>query len=291
MGLVVTCVGIPFASAQTVYPQRVLIQRQSLLGQTYVNFLNWLGFRTPNPVPVNNYPSSAGVTSAPVQRESVAQPGSADPAANGISPTSRGPVGRGGSCTGDECCGSNTTFSNGACIASCSVSVDCSTVSARNCNTTTGCRSCAQGSGGICISASDTATLCWKCLSFTSKISTPIGDVAVTSLKVGDIIWTADATGNRVVRTLLKVSRIPAINHRVVHLVLADGRTLDVSAPHPTADGRTVGDLKVGEAYDGSIVRSVVLKAYEGSATYDILPAGETGYYWANGIVMGSTLK
>ena len=130
-----------------------------------------------------------------------------------------------------------------------------------------------------------------KCLSFTSKIATPIGDVAVTSLKVGDIVWTTDASGARVVRPLLKASHISAPNHHVVHLVLADGRTLDVSAPHPTADGRTVGVLKTGDAYDGSIVKSAVIKAYEGSATYDILPAGETGYYWANGILMGSTLN
>ena len=130
-----------------------------------------------------------------------------------------------------------------------------------------------------------------KCLSSSSRISTPIGTVSVTNLKVGDIVWTMDAAGKRAVRPLVKVLRVLAPNHRVVNLVLADGRTLDVSALHPTADGRTVGDLQAGDAYDSSIVKSADLKPYEGTATYDILPAGDTGFYWANGILMGSTLK
>ena len=30
--------------------------------------------------------------------------------------------------------------------------------------------------------------------------------------------------------------------------------------------------------------------AYTGHATFDLLPAGDTGFYWANGILIGSTL-
>ena len=29
---------------------------------------------------------------------------------------------------------------------------------------------------------------------------------------------------------------------------------------------------------------------YDGGATFDILPAGATGLYWANGVLLGSTL-
>ncbi len=130
-----------------------------------------------------------------------------------------------------------------------------------------------------------------KCLSSFSRIATPIHDVPVTSLKVGDIVWTTDAAGNRVVRPIIKVSRVSAPNHRVVNLVLADGRSLDVSALHPAAGGIVVGDLQIGDVYDGSTVQSLAVKPYEGTATYDILPAGDTGYYWVNGILMGSTLK
>lgn len=130
-----------------------------------------------------------------------------------------------------------------------------------------------------------------KCLSSSSKIATPRGDINVTELKVGDMVWTTDTAGNRIVRPILKASHISVTNHRVVHLVLADGRTLDVSATHPAANGRMVGDLITGDTYNGSTVKSAMLKPYEGTATYDILPAGDTGFYFANGILMGSTLK
>lgn len=133
--------------------------------------------------------------------------------------------------------------------------------------------------------------ICGKCLSFSSKIATPRGNINVTDLKVGDMVWTTDIAGNRIVRSLIKVSHVSAVNHRVVHLILTDGRTLDVSAAHPTANGRMVGDLIVGDTYNGSTVKSVILKPYEGTATYDILPSGDTGFYFANGILMGSTLK
>jgi hypothetical protein len=30
---------------------------------------------------------------------------------------------------------------------------------------------------------------------------------------------------------------------------------------------------------------------YDGGATFDILPGGVTGAYWANGVLLGSTLR
>ena len=104
-------------------------------------------------------------------------------------------------------------------------------------------------------------------------------------------MWTADENGKRMVTSLIRASSVQAKNHRVVRLVLADGRTAEISPAHPTADGKTVGDLKAGDAYDGSIVKSASLIPYQGTHTYDILPAGETGFYFADGILMGSTLK
>ncbi len=130
-----------------------------------------------------------------------------------------------------------------------------------------------------------------KCLSSSTKISTPTGSRLVTELKAGMLVWTADKNGKRVVASLVRVNSLSAVNHRVVHLVLADGRSFDVSPGHPTADGRTVGDLKAGEAYDGSNIVSAQIVPYAGNRTYDILPAGDTGFYWADGILIGSTLK
>ena len=76
----------------------------------------------------------------------------------------------------------------------------------------------------------------------------------------------------------------------MVHLVLADGRELLVSPGHPAADGRRAGDLKVGDSLDGSTVARWELVPYAGDRTYDLLPGGPTGHYWANGILLASTL-
>ena len=66
---------------------------------------------------------------------------------------------------------------------------------------------------------------------------------------------------------------------------------MDVSPGHPPADGRLVGELVAGDGYDGARVLSAERVAYAGGATFDILPAGATGTYWANGVLLGSTLR
>ena len=76
----------------------------------------------------------------------------------------------------------------------------------------------------------------------------------------------------------------------MVHILLNDGRELWASAGHPTADGRRLGDLKVGDLLDGARVTLAERIPYNGIATYDILPSGGTGFYWANGILLSSTL-
>ena len=78
--------------------------------------------------------------------------------------------------------------------------------------------------------------------------------------------------------------------HLMLQLTLADGRTLIAAGAHPDAHGRDLSELRVGQAYDGSIVASVAWVASMSAATYDILPSGPTGAYWANGILVGSTL-
>jgi hypothetical protein len=76
----------------------------------------------------------------------------------------------------------------------------------------------------------------------------------------------------------------------MVHLVLADGRELLASPGHRTADGRQLGSLARGDSLDGSTITTWELVPYSGDHTYDLLPAGETGTYWANGILLSSTL-
>jgi hypothetical protein len=76
-----------------------------------------------------------------------------------------------------------------------------------------------------------------------------------------------------------------------MHVTLADGTELRISAPHPTADGRTFGALHAGDSLDGRPVVSAELVPYAEPFTYDILPDSDTGTYFAGGALIGSTLR
>lgn len=132
---------------------------------------------------------------------------------------------------------------------------------------------------------------CPICLSGDTMISMPDGLVRITDLREGMSVWTADKSGARTLAIILKTSKtaVPQ-NHMMVHLVLADGREFFASPGHPLADGRILGGIKAGDIVDGSAVVSADSVPYGKEYTYDILPSGGTGAYWANGILVGSTL-
>ncbi len=132
---------------------------------------------------------------------------------------------------------------------------------------------------------------CPRCLAAGSRIATPAGPVEVQRLRPGDTVWTMDRQGRRrpaVVQRVVHLAAPPG--HGMVYLRLDDGRELLVSPGHPLADGRPAGELTPGDRLDGSVVLSAGRVTYRGQATYDLLPAGETGLYWANGILLRSTL-
>jgi hypothetical protein len=134
--------------------------------------------------------------------------------------------------------------------------------------------------------------VCPICLARGTRIDTPDGPRAVEELRVGDLVWTLDADGGRVAAPLLAIGSVRApADHQVVHLVLADGRELWASPGHPLADGRRLGDLRPADTVEGSEVVSSERVAYSGGSTFDILPAGVSGAYWADGVALRSTLR
>jgi hypothetical protein len=101
-----------------------------------------------------------------------------------------------------------------------------------------------------------------------------------------------DKSGNRVAVVIIQTVATPVpASFMVVRITLEDGRTVSASPGHPSAAEKALGDYKVGDILDGSQVVATELVAYTGGSTYDILPDGGTGLYWANGILLLSTLE
>jgi|SRR6266540_3161902 len=149
-----------------------------------------------------------------------------------------------------------------------------------------------DGNGSIKIQKQEPGfPTCPICLAAGTLIDTPRGAVSVENLRVGNSVWTMNGSGERVAGTILRTSHVfvPA-SHQVIHVILSDGRELWASPGHPTADARALGSLNVNDLLDGARVIKVERLSYAGTATYDLLPSGDTGFYWANGILMGSTL-
>jgi hypothetical protein len=130
-----------------------------------------------------------------------------------------------------------------------------------------------------------------KCLPADARIATPRGEIAVSRLMVGDPVWSADEKGKRIEARVARVASVPVSGHAIVELRLMDGRVLRASARHPLAGGRWIAGLSVGERLDGSIIASMRKLPYQGTHTWDLLPDGPTGWYWADGVLLGSTLR
>jgi hypothetical protein len=142
---------------------------------------------------------------------------------------------------------------------------------------------CACGNDGFCSSEC-------TCASPDTPIATPLGDRPIASLSVGDLVFSVDR-GQRVAVPIRETHRTPVTHHRVIEVVLRGGATLQISAAHPTADGRTFGQLREGDWLGGLEVAGARVVQYAHDATYDILPDSDTGTYFAAGALIGSTLE
>jgi hypothetical protein len=131
---------------------------------------------------------------------------------------------------------------------------------------------------------------CPICLAEGTLIDTPNGAVPVEKLQKGMMIYTQDAAGKKIAGVITAAASAQSpTSFQIIMIALNDGRSVSASPGHLTTDGRTIGELKVGDNLDGGIVTAVTAVPYSGY-TFDILPDGGTGYYWANGILLKSTL-
>jgi hypothetical protein len=148
-------------------------------------------------------------------------------------------------------------------------------------------------SGQIKVTKEETSfNTCPICLTKGTLINTPAGQLPVELLQPGMIVWTLDDSGYRVSAPVFKTSSTPVpSSFTVVRVSLRDGRNVTASFGHPTAEMRPLGNYRVGDLLDSSTVTSVEQMFYYGGATYDLLPSGGKGLYWANGILLGSTLS
>ena len=129
------------------------------------------------------------------------------------------------------------------------------------------------------------------CLARETPIDGPDGSVPVDRLRMGDSIWTLDRRGRRIAGAVVALGSTAAPQgHPVVAVTLADGRRVTASPGHQLADGRAIGELRVGDAVDGSSVLSLQPLRYDGGSTFDLVVSGETGIYLAAGIPLRSTL-
>jgi len=137
---------------------------------------------------------------------------------------------------------------------------------------------------------SSRSDMCPVCASPDTPIATPDGDRRIADLRVGDLVYSVDGAAIRAV-PIVRVHSTPVTGHHVVRITTTDGRTLEISAGHPTADGRLFGDLRAGQQLDGRAIAAADTVPYRFAATYDVLPASDTGTYFAAGMLIGSTLR
>jgi hypothetical protein len=172
------------------------------------------------------------------------------------------------------------------CTTACTTSAECADAARPTCNIDT--RYVARG---ICTPEGFVCRWGARCAAPSTPIATPDGSRPISELRVGDLVYSVEG-GVVVVVPIRAVRRLPVTTaHTVSRVTLVGGAVLEISAGHPTADGRLFADLRDGDDLGGARIEHVVREApYAYPFTHDILPASSSGAYFAAGALIGSTL-
>ncbi len=184
------------------------------------------------------------------------------------------PCNAGGGCTGElNCCGASCCAAGELCCV-----VPAGPVGPAQCTPPTEDGTCPPGCPDCDCAAPDT------------PVATPDGARAIADLRVGDQVFSIDRDRLQAV-PIKQISRVRVRNHHVFIARLSSGATVEMSGRHPTADGRTFAQLRVGDSLAGHTIVALVRVPYGQDYTYDILPDSDTGTYFAAGALVGSTLS
>jgi hypothetical protein len=114
--------------------------------------------------------------------------------------------------------------------------------------------------------------------------------VPIASLREGDLVLSVHRGRVATVPILRTNKNQVGADHVMMRLTLASGRAVTMSPRHPAADGRPFEALAPGDRLGDSIIVALDRVPYDEPYTYDILPASDTGSYFAAGALVGSTL-
>jgi hypothetical protein len=188
-----------------------------------------------------------------------------------------------GTCGKPPCSGSACSSAQTCCGSACCADTELCCVVPR---AVAGAPECVVPVNGTCPPGNPGAV----CASPDTPIATPDGLRAISSLRVGELVYSVDR-GRVVAVPVLRARRMAVTSgHTVVRVTLANGSVLEISAPHPTADGRRFGELRAGDQVGALRVVTLETVPYGHAFTYDILPASDSGTYFAGGALIGSTL-
>ncbi len=172
------------------------------------------------------------------------------------------------------------------CTTPCNIDANCTDAARPHCNRDTS----STAGGGICTALEFGCAWGAVCASPDTMVATPVGERPIAELRTGDLVLSRDH-GVLAVVPIRATRQMPVSGHHVVRITLSSGRIVEMSEGHPSAEGVPFRMLTPGMHLGDATIAALELVPYAFDATYDILPASDTGTYIAAGALVGTTMR